>query len=115
MPFIRKMIFEKRNGLCYNKKALFDGTLTFYIPVNNGKKDLCRLSSDLKYEILLCDEDNVSYSLILPEKLNAPVHKTQTCGKIDIYINDEYYYSFDLFIVDDIPKKSFFYNFLKIT
>jgi len=23
MPFIRKMIFEKGNSLCYNKKALF--------------------------------------------------------------------------------------------
>lgn len=97
----------------YNKRALFDGTLTFYIPVNNGKKDLCRLSADLKYEMLLCDEDKVSFTLILPEKINAPVHKSQTCGKIDIYINDKYYSSSDLLIADDIPKKSFFYNFFK--
>lgn len=59
--------------------------------------------------LILCDEDTVSYKLILPDKIKAPVKEDSIVGNLEIYVNDKLYTSINVYAGENIEEKDFWY------
>ncbi|MBQ9278903.1 MAG: D-alanyl-D-alanine carboxypeptidase [Lachnospiraceae bacterium] len=103
--------FEK-----YDKRCIFDRTYPLQsAKVKNGiENDEVDLYVDDEFNILLSDDDKVSYEVSLPDVFDAPVEKGDIGGSVIVYINDEPFKSFNVYIKDDIRRVNYRYYFNRV-
>ena len=103
--------FEK-----FDKRCIFDRTYPLQsAKVKNGiENDEVDLYVDDEFNILLSDDDKVSYEVSLPDVFDAPVEKGDIGGSVIVYINDEPFKSFNVYIKDDIRRVNYRYYFNRV-
>lgn len=78
--------------------------------VSDGiEADRVKLYADFDYDILIRENDRISYVLHVPDKLDAPVTSGSVAGYVEILINDELYAFEPVFVKDSVRKRDFVY------
>lgn len=100
----------------YNKRCIFDRTYPLQsVKVKNGiENDEVDLYVDDEFNLLLSNDDKVSYEVNLPDVFDAPVEKGNICGSVIVFINDEPEKSFNIYIKEDIKKVNYRYYFNRV-
>lgn len=103
--------FEK-----YDKRCIFDRTYPLQsAKVKNGiENDEVDLYVDDEFNLLLSDDDKVSYEVNLPDVFDAPVEEGDIGGSVIVFVNDEPVKSFNIYIKEDINRVNYMYYFIRV-
>lgn len=92
----------------YNKNVLVDEAKhTYTIRVTGGNKKKVCAGIEGSLSVSLSDDEmrGISYKVVLPESITAPVYKNQQLGHLEMYYNDNIIYSIPIKSKEDIYKK----------
>lgn len=95
----------------YTYRRIIDGEYEIpYIEVKNGieSENICLCIKD-ECDLVLCDDDKITFKSNLPPYINAPVKEGDIVGSLDIYINEQYFTSLNIYAESTVNRISFRY------
>jgi D-alanyl-D-alanine carboxypeptidase (penicillin-binding protein 5/6) len=96
----------------YNDVHIYSGDLELpKLKVENGvAKEYVELEVYYDFELRLGAEDEISYDIMLPDILYAPVLKQSVVGTVYIYVNDELYDMYPVYTAEEVELRDFSYE-----
>jgi D-alanyl-D-alanine carboxypeptidase (penicillin-binding protein 5/6) len=95
----------------YKLKLIVEGeNVLIKVPVKNGIVREAKLIAEKDVFLPLIDDDVLSFKLLAPDEIKAPILEHQKIGELAIYIDATHVYSVSLISAENIREKTFMDN-----
>ncbi len=99
----------------YEYRMIYRGSdFKEYIEVKNGVRNQAELYAEGVENILMRGNEKTKILYNYPKETEAPIHKNQTLGNIEIYIDGEIYKSYYIKSRSEIEKRNFKWEFITV-
>lgn len=99
----------------YKMQKIVEGqTVLIKVPVKNGIIKEAKLFAEKDVFLPIADDDVISFKLLVPYEIRAPIHEHQKIGELAVYINATHVYSAPLISAENVREKTFMDNLFMI-
>lgn len=98
----------------YKKKQIFENADLKPVFVENGQTSHIGLSVQGDLNLLIRDDERVTTSYNIPNKLEAPQEKGKTIGTVSYYIDDKLYADIPVYTTDESKKIDYEFCFRRV-